>query len=252
MAVSTGAALLGGAVIGGVSSLLGASKASSGAKSAAATTADATIAGTEMSVQAQREQLDYLKEVNKLPQQYREQALAKLSERTTDGSGIAPPKVDQQALIGQAQASPLYAALMGGRKAGEEGILRGAAATGGLRSGNVQETLYDYNVGLQNNALLEAYNRQYNQQQTGYGQEVSADDRRLRELQGLAGIDTGTSQISNVMGNIGTTAGQGVISAGQAMGQGQVAAGNAWQQGLQNVTNIGLGALGTGIREGLI
>lgn len=126
----------------------------------------------------------------------------------------------QQDLIQQAMASPLYGAMMGGREAGEEAIMRRAGATGGLRSGNVQEAMYDYNTQLQNQALLQSYNQQ------------------LQGLQGLAGLPSYAPQIAGQMAGVGQTLGQGMIGAGTSRAQGQVASGQALQQGLQGVSNI--------------
>jgi hypothetical protein len=107
---------------------------------------------------------------------------------------------------------------MGARGAGEEAIMRGAGATGGLRSGNVQEALYDYNVGLQNTALTQAYS-----------QQQAEEDRSLRELRGLAGLETGTGQIAQTIGDIGRTEAMGITGAAQAR-----------QQGMQNLMNLGM------------
>ena len=126
----------------------------------------------------------------------------------------------QQDLIQQARTSPLYGAMMGGREAGEEAIMRRAGATGGLRSGNVQEAMYDYNTQLQNQALLQSYNQQ------------------LQGLQGLAGLPSYAPQIASGMAGVGQTLGQGVSGAGQTIAQGQVAAGQAQQQGLQGISSI--------------
>jgi hypothetical protein len=71
--------------------------------------------------------------------------------------------------------------------------------------------------------LLESYNQQ------------------LQGLGGLAQLPSYAPQIAQTMGAIG-----------QTRGAGQVAAGQAWQQGIQGATDIGLGALGTGIQYGLI
>lgn len=123
----------------------------------------------------------------------------------------------QQALIDQAISSPLYGAIMGGQEAGEEAILRSAGATGGMRSGNAQYGLYDYNTQLQNQALLESYNQQ------------------LAGLQSLAGMPSKASEISGQMAGIGQTQAQGITAAAQAQ---QAAS----QQGIGNI--MGLGQLG--------
>lgn len=169
--------------------------------------ADAAREGAALTAQGQREQLDYLKEINKLPQEYREQALTELAGVY---SGTDPGK--QQEMIDRAKASPLYQEIMSGRAAGEEGVARAASVTGGLRSGNVNDALYKYNTELKNKALTETYG----QQMTG--------------LKGLAGLVTKESEIGDIMGGIGDTLGMGRIAAGQAM-----------QSGAENTANLGLG-----------
>jgi hypothetical protein len=169
-----------------------------------ANAADASISAANIAAASQREQLEYLKEINRLPQQYKEEALTKLAGLQT-GEG-------QQAMIEQAEQSPYYKAIMGGRQAGEDAILRNAAATGRLRSGNTQAAFYDYNTQLKNKALAESY-----------GQQVSG-------LQGLAGIGTNESDIGQIMSDIGMTQAQGITAGAQAQ-----------QQGAQNIMNTLLG-----------
>ena len=114
---------------------------------------------------------------------------------------------------------------MGGKEAGEESILRNASMTGGMRSGNVQGNLYDYNVQLENKALLESYN----QQMTG--------------LQGLAGLPSLAPMVAQQTGAIGTTLGQGQIAAAQALQSGdQQVAGN-----LMGMANLGIQAYSSGM-----
>jgi hypothetical protein len=170
------------------------------------TAADAAGDAAGIAAASQAEQLAYLKEINKLPQEYREAALTKLA----GGAGIGPGPGQQQ-MIDQAKASPLYSAIMEGQQAGEEAILRNAGATGGLRSGNVQSNLANFSSGLQNQALLQSYNQQQ------------------QNLQGLAGLDTGTNQIANTIGNIGQTQAAGITGAAQAR-----------QQGTSNMLNTAL------------
>lgn len=151
------------------------------------------------------------------------------------GTGETTPLFDQQAMIESAITSPLYQSIMGGQSAGEEAILRNAAATGGLRSGNVQENLYDYNTQLQNQALLQAYNDQMAQKQY-----------ELAGLQSLAGLPTNTNQIASTLSNIGSTYGTGTAAAGTATAQGILSAAQIEQaQQQQNIGNLmGLGQLG--------
>jgi len=174
----------------------------------AATTAANTAAASEQA------SLDYLKEREAIPQQFREGALQTLGGLYGLEGGIGEP----QDLIDRAKESPLYGGIMEGREAGEEGILRSASATGGLRSGDTSYNLYDYNVRLQNRALLESYNQQ------------------LMGLQGMAGLPSNTNQIA-----------QGISNVGQIQGQGQVAAGQAIQTGNQQSINNMMGVAGLGL-----
>jgi len=187
--------------------------------------ADASIRASEIQADAQREALDYLREREAVPQQYREQALGQLG-----GFYQLPQDVSQEQLLQQAQASPLYDALLSTRGAGEEGIARYAAATGGLRSGNTIEDLATFNQQLEQNALLQAFNQQ----------QQRADISRQENLSGLASLANLPSyapQIAQGIGGIGQTLAQGQIAAAQAQQQGQ-------QQGFGNL----LGAAQTGIQ----
>ncbi len=175
--------------------------------------ANSSIQAAEIQAQYQREALEYLKQTEALPQQFREDALRQMAGMY----GMEGGRGSQQDMIDRALESPLYGALMGGKEAGEESILRNASATGGLRSGNVQANMYDYNTQLSNQALLQSYNQQ------------------MEGLQGLAGLPSLAPAIASQTSSIG-----------QTLGQGQIAAANALQQSSQNSTNnmFGLGQLG--------
>jgi len=175
--------------------------------------ANASIAASQTQAQYQRDALNYLKETEALPQSLREGALTKIGGVYDVPGGEG----SQQDMIDAAISSPLYGAIMGGQEAGEESILRNASATGGLRSGNVQGNLYDYNVQLQNKALLESYNQQ------------------MQGLQGLAGLPSNATQIANQTSSIGQTLGQGQVAAGQAIQAGNQQEADNW---------MGLGGLG--------
>ena len=174
---------------------------------------DAAIKASEISAGSQEEALAYLKEREAVPQQFREEALTNMAGIY----GLPGGEGNQQQFIDQLIQSPLYQSIMSGQKSGEEAIMRNASQTGGLRSGNTNYNLYDYNTQLQNQALLETYN-----------QNISA-------LQGFAGLPSNSNNIANTMSNIGTTRGQGVIASAQAQ-----------QGGSQNSMNnmLGMGSLG--------
>lgn len=175
------------------------------------TGADAAAAASDAAASAELQKLNYLKQINKLPQEYKEKALTQLASVF----GLDGSTGGQQALIDQAKASPMYSAIMGGLQSGEESILRQAGQTGGLRSGNVQGALADYSTQLSNRALSESYNQQ------------------LSGLTGLAGLGTNESAIANSISNMGNIQAQGITGAAQAQ-----------TQGTQNIINTLLGGLG--------
>ena len=166
----------------------------------------ATGAATTQAAYQQRA-LDYLKSREAVPLEISGGALQQLGGLYGLPGGVG----DQQAFIDQARQSPLYGAIVGGREQGEEAIMRRAGMTGGLRSGNVQEALYDYNTQLENRALMGAYGEQ------------------LGGLQYLAGM-----QPQGAAGIAGMTAGIGGTLAG-----GQIAAAQAQQAGTANLIGLG-------------
>jgi len=111
------------------------------------------------------------------------------------------PGVIQQEILDQARNNPLYASL---QKEGEEGIMRNASMTGGLRSGNVQENLYDYNARLLGNL---------------YNQEVQG-------LRGFTNPALSTGAIANQYNSMGDTMGMGTVAQAQSQAASQ-------QQGME-------------------
>ncbi|HUV84608.1 MAG TPA: hypothetical protein VMV86_02815 [Methanosarcinales archaeon] len=191
---------------------------SNAAKDAAETAADAAIQAAGVQTDYQEKALDYLKEREAIPQFLREGALLGLGGVYGIPGGVG----SQQDLIDRATASPLYSNIMSGKEAGEESILRNASATGGLRSGDVNANMYDYNVQLQNNALLESYNQQ------------------LMGLQGLGGLPSNAGQIAGQISGIGRTQAQGITAGAQATQQGD-------QNAINNImamANLGISAYG--------
>lgn len=185
-----------------------------GGKGGGGDQADAAKEAAQIQADAQREALDYLKETEAIPQQYREDALKQLGSIY----GVGGDTSGQQEAIDAAKNSPLYNAILGTQEQGEDAILRNQAATGGLRSGDTQSNLYGYNQQLQNKALLDSYN-----------QQVSG-------ISSLAGLPSNANQIASLTQGIGTTTAQGITGAAAAEAQGS-------QQGFSNL----LGLAGTGI-----
>jgi len=183
------------------------------------TTSGNTAADTAASYQQQA--LDYLQEREAIPQQFREGALQSLGGLY----GLEGGTGNQQELIDQAKNSPLYSSIMGGQQAGEEAIMRNASATGGLRSGNVQSNMYEYNTQLQNTALLESYN-----------QQVSG-------LSGLAGLSSNDTAIADAMTGIGETYASGITAENQMAADSDAANAAEKQQNIDNWMGFGNFAL---------
>ena len=182
-----------GGLVSGVTDALGLTDSKAGERAA-----QAGLQGAQLQAQGQREALDYLKEREALPLELRDRFLPQLADIYTGGEG-------QQEFIDAARASPLYEAILGGREAGEQAILRNASATGGLRSGNVNAALTDYGSQLENRALLESYNQQ------------------LQGISGLANLPLNTEAVAGTTAGIGQTLGQGLIGSTQAQLQGEAA-----------------------------
>lgn len=159
--------------------------------------AQSSVEAAEIAAQGQREALDYIKEVERLPQQYRGEALTQLAGIF----GLPGGQGSQQQFIDQAMQSPIYQQMVGNRAQGEEAILRNASATGGLRSGNTNANLYDYNTRLENEALT-----------TAYGQQ-------LQGLTGMANLQTNPGQVANMIAAPGNTTAQGIVAGAQAQQQ---------------------------------
>lgn len=147
-----------------------------------------TAAGTAASYQQQA--LDYLMEREAIPRQFSEAAMQQMG----GALGLPGGTGTQQEFLTGLQQSPMYQSIMGGQQAGEEAIMRQAGATGGLRSGNVQDALARYSGDLSNQALLQSYQ----QQMSGLGS--------------MAGLSSYAPQIAQSMTGIGTTLAQGQIA----------------------------------------
>lgn len=199
MAIGTTAAIIGASLIGVGGAALGASKAASASKRAAATQAG-----------AQMEQLEYLREREAVPQAYREQAIQQLGGLYgLPGVEGAVPGVGREAFIAGLREDPFYQEQV---RAGEESVLRGAAATGGLRAGGTSAALARVSPEILRGIYQE----------------------RVGGLTGLAGMPSMAPQITGVMGGIG-----------QTQAAGQLAAAQAQQAGIQGATT----ALGTGVGQ---
>jgi hypothetical protein len=114
----------------------------------------------------------------------------------------------QQSMIQQISSGAEYGALV---RAGEEGILQSASATGGLRGGNTQSALARFRPEILSSLIRDEYSRLGNM--ASMGQNAAAG-------LGNAGMQLGQN-ISNQYGQIGQA------QAGAALARGQATA-NMW------------------------
>ena len=178
---------------------------------------DAAKDAANIQADAQREALDYLKETERMPQQYREGALGMLGNEygmvMGEDGNLVP---DGSSMYQRALDSPFY---QHGLQQGSEEVMRNAAMTGGLRSGNTQSA-------LANNA--------YNM----YGMSY---DRQLAGVNAMAQLPSLAPAIAGGISGIGSTLAQGEMAAGQAGQQGQ-------QNMMGNLMGMaGMGMMGYGI-----
>ena len=149
--------------------------------------------------QAQQNALNYIRETEELPQQFRQGAISQLGGLA--GLEGGDPDADQNI-----RANPLFQATLGNIPQQEEAILRNQSATGALRTGGTEMMLADN----QRTNTLDAY------------------QNAMGGLQGLASIPSNTNQIAGGMAGIGKT-----------LAQGQVAGANARQQALGGLLQTG-------------
>lgn len=227
----TGTALLGGAAAAGiVGSQLSASKGAAASKQAAAQQAAAQ--GNAIEVQnAQFQQIQELLrpyvEAGKpdLTKPYIEAGPGAL--QAMQGLAGLRGAGEQQAAINQIEQSAQFQELA---RQGEQGILQNAAATGGLRGGNVQAALAQFRPALLNQLIESQYGKL-----AGLTSLGSTSAQNLMQLGQAAAAGTaaaGTQSATNV-GNL-------LVGQGQAQAAGTIGAANAYAQGMSGTT----GALG--------
>lgn len=167
-----------------------------GAEKAAGRAADTQAA-------AQLEALEYLKEREAIPQQFREGALGQLG-------GLYGLQGGDANAMSNMESNPIFQATLGLLPQQEEAILRSQSATGALRSGGTEAMLAE------------------NQRQN----RLQAFQNTMSGLQGLAGMPSNANQIAQGMAGIGQTQAQGMIAGAQAR-----------QQGIGQTLGLGMNAL---------
>jgi hypothetical protein len=134
---------------------------------------------------------------------------------------------EQQAAINQIQQSAQFQELA---KQGEQGILQNAAATGGLRGGNVQAALAQFRPALLNQLIESQYGKLAGLTSLG---STSAENLLRLGQASAAGTAAAGQQSAQNIGNL-------MVGQGQAQAAGQIGAANAYAQGTTGMT----GALG--------
>jgi hypothetical protein len=161
--------------------------------------AETAARSSDAAIGLQREGLEYLKQSQQPLLEAQEFGLSGLLDYFGG---------NQEGLVNSAMQSPYYQSMLA---QGEEAVLRNAAATGGLRGGNVQQGLATNSQNVLNSAI---------------GQQLGG-------LQTLAGFNPNAAGIANQMNTIGATTAQGITAQGQAQ-----------QQGLGNLINLGTSIAG--------
>jgi hypothetical protein len=207
-------AVIGSAVIGGISQ-------SKAAKTAAA----AQTQAADKSVAEQRRQFD---EATKLLAPYVEAgevALADLSPYAEAGApalqqqlalaGVSGPAAQREAISAIEQGAE-YQSLVG---AGEEAMLQSASATGGLRGGNTQAALAQFRPQVLSSLINQQYSRLGGLAALGQttSQNIFTAGQSAAARQAVAGQTT-AANIGNLYGQQGAAAAGSALASGQAFG----------------------------------
>lgn len=154
------------------------------------TAAKASQQAARTQAEAQQNALNYLREREQIPQQFREGALTQLG-------GLFGLEGGDENAMSAIRQNPIYQATLGQLPQQEEAILRSQSATGALRSSGTEQML--------------ANNQRMNQ--------LSALQNTMSGLQGLAGLQSYAPQIAQGMAGIGQTQAQGITGAANARQQ---------------------------------
>lgn len=214
------AAAIGGALI---TSNAQSSSASKAAKAQTRSSSEATAAQTRASELAIAEQQRQFDETKKLLAPYVVAGQDAMTQQQTL-LGLSGQPAQEQA-IGAFEQSPQFQALA---RQGEQGILQGASATGGLRGGNVQAALAQFRP-----ALL---NQQIQQQLQNLG-GLSSMGQAAAAGQAGFGQQAGAN-IGNLYGQIGSAQAGGSLARGQAQAGNALAQGQAQGQLYGSLSNI--------------
>lgn len=148
-------------------------------------------------------------------------------------TGLQGPEAEQAA-IDAIRAGPEFGALV---ETGEEAILQNAAATGGLRGGNVQRSLAQFRPQILSQLINQRFNRLAGQAQLGQasaagvgsaalqtGRDVRSSLAGIGEAQAIGAATTGgidASFFGDIADTLGTFAGSGAFNKAPVTGPGR-------------------------------
>jgi hypothetical protein len=228
-------AIIGSAVIGGGVAAYSSSKAADAASEASAQ----QTAAQDRAIEEQRSQFQKLQETLR---PYVEAGKVDLTQPYIQAGpgaiqgmqGLAGLRgnAEQQAAINQIQQGAQFQELA---RQGEQGILQNAAATGGLRGGNVQAALAQFRPALLNQLIESQYGKLAGLTQLG---STSAENLLRLGQASAAGVGAAGQQSAQNIGNL-------YAAQGQAQAAGTIGQANAIAQGGAGITN----AIGGGVQN---
>lgn len=203
--VTVAAAIGGAAVIGGITSYLGAQEQADAAKQAAQTQAESNAAARDLQYKMFQEQ----KELQKPWYDVGVSAVNRLQKGLAAGGEFATPFSQTNW-----QQDPGYAFRL---KEGQRALDQSAAARGGLISGNALKAAQRYGQEMGSQEYQNAFNRYYAERQN-----------MLQPIQSLAGVgQTTATNIAGEAGAYGQLAGANLMSTGASNANALLAQGNA-------------------------
>jgi hypothetical protein len=223
------------AVVSAGAGIYSANKSAKAAKQAASTQAEAQ----GQAIDEQRRQFD---EVQALLKPYIEAGKPDLTQpyigagpgalQAMQGLAGLRGAAEQQAAINQIQQGAQFQELA---RQGEQGILQNAAATGGLRGGNVQAALAQFRPALLNQLIESQYGKLAGLTQLG---STSSENLLRLGQASAAGVGAAGQQSAQNIGNLmsaqGAAQAGGIIGAANAQAQGLGAVTGGIQQGIGN------------------
>lgn len=223
MAIGTGAAILGGAVIGGLSGVIGGNRAANAQEAAAGRSADATLQAQREALAAQQPFLQGgYAGTNRL-----QELLGVGGNTGAQGYGSLNQKFSFQP--GDLTQTPGYQFQL---QQGQEALDRKAAAGGGFYSGAALKASQGFGQDLASTTFDKEYNRAFNAFQTDRA-------NTLNPLQALAGQgQTAANNVSGIQQGTGNALANLYTGLGNAQGAASIAQGNA----IGGAVNNGLSA----------